>query len=85
MATTKYSYLRMEPADNGVIISWDEQTKTGTGKYDNTEYKSKKEVFDFDSDDKEDGLEKAFARFKELWKLCHMGDKSETKALKESY
>lgn len=25
---TKYSYLRMEPADNGVIVSWDEQTES---------------------------------------------------------
>lgn len=59
----------MEPADNGVIISYDIQTKNGTGKYENTDYQYKKEVYDFDGD--EDGLDKAFDRFKELWKLCH--------------
>lgn len=67
----KYSYLRMEPADNGVIISYDMQTKNGTGKYENTDYQSKKEVYDFEDDEDGNGLDNAFERFKELWKMCH--------------
>lgn len=52
MATdTKYSYLRMEPADNGAIVSWDEQTKapaSSKSSFDNPTYSSKKHVFDFE-------------------------------------
>jgi len=56
--------VRMETADNGVIICYTQKKKTGNGKYDNYSYDYKKEVFDFD--DEEDSQE-AFDRFKELF------------------
>ena len=56
--------VRMETADNGVIICYTQKKKTGNGKYDNYSYDYKKEVFDFD--DEEDSKE-AFDRFKELF------------------
>jgi len=56
--------VRMETADNGVIICYTQKKKTGKGKYDNYSYDYKKEVFDFD--DEEDSKE-AFDRFKELF------------------
>jgi len=56
----------MEPASNGVMISWDEiRPPSSKNTFDNREYKNCKEVFELD--DSDDGLEKAFARFKELW------------------
>lgn len=63
----KITDLRMEPASNGVIISWCEQTPKSGGKntYDNCSYAYPKEVFDFDGDN---DIDKAFERFKELWK-----------------
>lgn len=61
-------YLRMEPASNGVIISYTEKVKKeGSNKtYDDCSYLDRKEVFDTDGDE-HDGIEKAFSRFKELW------------------
>ena len=50
-ATTKYSYLRMEPADNGVIVSWDEESKSPSASkstFENSTYSNKKHVFDFE-------------------------------------
>jgi hypothetical protein len=38
--------VRMETADNGVIICYTQKKKTGNGKYDNYSYDYKKEVFD---------------------------------------
>lgn len=69
----KISCLRMEPATNGVIISYDVRKPAPTkNTYDNSTYEYPKEVFDFDGDDKEAEFEKAFDRFKELWKEAHM-------------
>lgn len=64
----KISYLRMEPASNGVIISYDLEKKKSPGKgtYDNCSYESKKEVFDVDMNDTQ-SLDEAFNRYKELW------------------
>jgi len=77
----KIDYLRMEPADNGVIISYDEYVKApGAGQYDNIRCKSHKEVFDFDEDGDEDDTDKAMTRFKELFKQCQS-----TKEMKGSY
>lgn len=48
---TKYSYLRMEPADNGMIVSWDETVATPAAKkstFENSSYQTKKHVFDFE-------------------------------------
>lgn len=73
---SKIQDLRMEPATNGVIISYTQKTeKAGKGTYDNCSYDYKKEVYDFDT--KEEGenkkdLDGAFERFKELWKEAHM-------------
>lgn len=41
----------MEPADNGVIVSWDEQTQSPAASkstYENSTYSNKKHVFDFE-------------------------------------
>lgn len=66
----KITDLRMEPAKNGVIISWCEQTTKSGGKntYDNCSYSYPKEVFDFDGDN---DIDKAFERFKEIWKQSY--------------
>ena len=69
----KISYLRMEPATNGVIISYDLTTKKNTkGTFDNCSYESKKEVFDVDMGSKE-GLDEAFDRYKALWVASYEG------------
>lgn len=74
--TGKIQDLRMEPATNGVIISYCiKKEKTSKNTYDNCSYDYKKEVYDFDA--KEEGenkkdLDGAFERFKELWKEAHM-------------
>lgn len=61
-------YLNMEAASNGAVISWSEKTQSSDkGTYDNVQWVDKKEVYDEDEDGDEDGLEKAFSRFKELW------------------
>ena len=75
-STGKIQDLRMEPATNGVIISYCvKKEKTGKNTYDNCSYDYKKEVYDFDTDEKESGEKKdidgAFERFKELWKQAH--------------
>lgn len=61
----------MEPAENGVIICYTEKTKSPSkGTYDNYNYDYKKEVYDIDKngeEDDDDGINKAFDRFKELW------------------
>ena len=77
MAQRKIQDLRMEPATNGVIISYTEKKeKAGKGTYDNCTYDYKKEVYDFDTEEKQGGDKKdidgAFERFKELWKEAHM-------------
>lgn len=70
------SDLRMEPAKNGVIISYTEKTKApGKSTYDNYNYKYEKEVFDFD-DTEGEKFEEAFKRFKELWKIAFENQKS---------
>lgn len=78
MATSKskISNLSMEPATNGVIISYcvKKEKPANKGTYDNCSYDYPKEVFDFDQDDagkKTEGFDKAFERFKELWKEAH--------------
>lgn len=68
----KIQDLRMEPATNGVIISYcvKKEKTGGKGTYDNCSYDYKKEVYDFDTDEKD--LDGAFDRFKELWKEANM-------------
>ena len=51
MPTNPIDDVRMECADNGVIICYNEKRKTGNGKYDNYTYDYKKEVFDFDDEE----------------------------------
>lgn len=65
----------MEPATNGVIISYTKKTEKNTkNTYDNCCYDYKKEVYDFDvkEGENEKDLDGAFERFKELWKEAHM-------------
>jgi len=67
MAETKIEYLRLEPATNGFILSWNERTeKSSAGKntFDNCSYREMKEVYDIDDND--DNAEEVFNRFKEL-------------------
>ncbi len=84
MAKTTISELRMEPAKNGVILSYCERKEkpaTSKNTYDNCTYDYPKEVFDFEegaSDPEGSAIEKAFGRFKELW----MKQYTETKASK---
>lgn len=77
----KIQDLRMEPATNGVIISYTEKKEKAGSKntYDNCSYDYKKEVYDFDTNEKGESaseskkdLDGAFERFKELWKEAHM-------------
>jgi hypothetical protein len=74
---------RIEPADNGVIICYDERITHPAKKgetYRNTEYTSRKEVFDFDADeDQDEEFEKAFTRFKELWQQASKDKKVKDK------
>lgn len=59
---SKICDVRMENADNGVIVSYTEKTpKKGGGTYDNMSYEYCKEVFS------EDDMESGFKRFKELF------------------
>jgi hypothetical protein len=58
----KASSVRMEPADNGVVISY--TIKTPKGPYDCT-WTDKREVFAFSPNDKS-GMMKAMMRFCEL-------------------
>lgn len=75
MPEGKISCLRMEPATNGVIISYDLEKKkpSSKGTFDNSSYEyGKKEVFDFDPNDNEE-FDKAFERYKALWKASYKG------------
>lgn len=72
MPTNPIDDVRMECADNGVIICYNEKRKTGNGKYDNYTYDYKKEVFDFDE---EEDSKEAFDRFKELFMAMKKGKK----------
>lgn len=70
----KIEYLRIEPADNGLIISYDERNESSSSgeksTYDMPSYVSRKEVFDFDDpSEKNEGFEEAMARFKELFAM----------------
>ena len=82
MAKEKIEDIRMEPVTNGVIISYCKRTPADSkDKFANSSYEYCKEVFDTDNGEKgekeeEDGMEKAFARFKELWKQAYMDTKS---------
>jgi hypothetical protein len=72
MAEKKDSYIEdvnMSNADNGVIISYCERTKSaGKGSYDCYDYNRRQEVFDVDDNDEDDGeMAKAFDRYKELF------------------
>lgn len=68
----------MEPADNGVIISYEIKTQPVNAKstYDNCSYKDHKEVFDVDGEKEEEGVDAAFTRFKELWMKSYKEMKS---------
>lgn len=73
MATETYvEDVTMDNASNGVIISYRKCIKkpaSGKNTYDSTDYKYEKEVFDVDDEDESEDseLEKAFARYKELF------------------
>ena len=74
----RIDYLQISPADNGLIISYDETFKPSGSKektYDMPSYQNRKEVFDFDNDSEED-FNKAMDRFKELFKQWKSQKKS---------
>lgn len=72
MSTTSISYVKLEPATNGVILSWTEKVQKGSkNTYDNCSYEDKKEVYDGEegaADPMESAFDKALPKFKELWK-----------------
>lgn len=59
----------MSPADNGVVISWEEKVeKSNKGTFDNCQYVSHSLVFDIDGPEGEEkALDEAFAKYRELW------------------
>lgn len=60
---SKIQDLRIEPATNGVIISYTEKKEKATkNTYDNCTYDYKKEVYDFDTEEKETGEKKGHRR-----------------------
>lgn len=84
MAKKSIECLRLEPASNGVIITYDEVVENAVKgqTYTNKSYNTKKEVFDFDSDeDEKSEFDKAFDRFKELWKAAHVADDGSIKGI----
>jgi len=66
----RIEYLNITPADNGLIISYDEcykPSKSEEKTYDMPSYQQRKEVFDFDdASEMSEGFNEAMARFKEL-------------------
>lgn len=68
MSKYKISDLSMQPAENGVIISYCKKKEPKyKGSYDNCTYEYPKEVFN--------SPEEAFMRFKELWMEAFPGKK----------
>lgn len=69
---SKISSVSLEPASNGVILSWTEKTeKKSKNTYDNCDYNYQKEVYDGEDgavDPMESAFDAAMPRFKELWK-----------------
>lgn len=67
----RIDYLQITPADNGLIISYDEYTPPSKkGTYDMPCCVSRKEVFDFDDpSEQSEGFEEAMKRFKELFSI----------------
>lgn len=50
MTTNKYSYIRLEPSDNGgAILTYDERVADGKGPYDGCSTVSRKEVYTKDT------------------------------------
>lgn len=74
----RIEYLNITPADNGLIISYEEYTppqKKGT--YDMPSCISRKEVFDFDDpSEQNEGFEEAMKRFKQLFAIWASQNKS---------
>lgn len=71
---TTISDLRLEPASNGVILTWCERKRKEGAKdtYENTTYDYPKEVYDFESgapDAEQSAIDKAMGRFKDLWMM----------------
>lgn len=80
----KISYLRMEPASNGIVISYEKSWKPTNNKtFDGPTYKNMTEVFEAEPGESDEAFEKAFARYKELWKMCYKGN-SEAKEVSVS-
>lgn len=76
MADKMICDVRMENADNGVIINYTEKVKRATkGSYDDYAYNYKREVYDFDDDEGED-FQEAFDRFKELFAQARKDSKN---------
>jgi hypothetical protein len=72
MNKTYVSDVSLSPAENGVILSWNERTETKKSgdEYSNCRHEYRKMVFDGDddaTDKKESAFEKALPKFKELW------------------
>ena len=68
----KISDVRLEPADNGVILSWTERKESKSkNTYDNCTWDYKKELFEGDANSADamaSAFDDAMPRFKELWK-----------------
>lgn len=74
MAYKKMNSLRMEPAGNGVVLSWEEQHESPMAgqTYTNTQYKNKKEVFEIDhGKEGDEGMDNAMKRYRELFMKHH--------------
>lgn len=73
---TTISYLRIEPAKNGAVISYDERTEKMNKKntYDYCPSQQMTEAFETKDGETIDAcLDRAMSRFTELWKKSHAG------------
>ena len=64
--------LRIEKADNGLIICYCKKTKNVSNKdevYTNYQYEEKKEVFDIDSKDEKEDMNEFMSRLTEIIKM----------------
>jgi hypothetical protein len=76
MEKTIVSYLRIEPANNGAVISFEEKTAPSGKKntFDNCSYKPITEAFECqESETIDQCLDRAMSRFTALWKKQHAG------------
>lgn len=77
--TSTIQDVRMEPADNGVMIGYTEKIKTpDKGHYDNCSYEYRKIVVErADGEDDDALIDRAGTKFVELWKQQYGKEKEE--------